>query len=579
MLHKFSVGIVFLTLLVLFTNCGRQGFVVRNLPVESESFLSNSEDPFLEYQWHLMNLGQKVFALNPGVAGNDINLRMTWSNGIYGKGIKILVSDDGIESTHEDLYENFLSGSFSKDYSKPSPFTAVIAEPLASTDNHGTSVAGLIAAMGWNHLGGRGVAPKAQVASANFMSDNVNRTADKIVDQAKGSYDIFNQSWGETQDTVEEMDPGYKAQLLYGVTNYRNGKGAIYVKAAGNSFLLEVSRLSNKVELGNANFDSSNSSPYTINVGALAASPVAASYSTPGASLWIAAPGGEDGADRPAILTTDRSGCDKGFAVSSSTSKLAFQKGQENNIGCKYNSIFNGTSSAAPVVSGVVALLLEANPNLSWRDVKYILAKTATQLHSSLAPFENVLYTNSPGEYANHKSPAGYTYEQAWVTNGAGFKFHNWYGFGRVNVDAAVALAKNYISLFSSYTESNWNVSHKRDGLNLSIPDYTAAGVSDTMNVMTNYKIEAVQLRLKVTHANIGTLAVELTSPAGTKSIVVNMNNALEGIENYSNETLLVNTFYQESSQGPWTLRLIDGRSGTSGTLTEWSLNFVGAQQ
>lgn len=568
----------FTTLLLLFTNCGKQGFNVINPPASSENTLSSLDDPFMDYQWHLMNTGQKVFSLNAGTVGNDLNLRTTWGNGIYGQGIKILVSDDGIESAHEDIAGNYLSGLFSKDYSKPTPFLSSTAEPLNAGDSHGTSVAGLIAAVGWNHLGGRGVAPKAKLVSANFMSENVTRSTDKLIDQAKGNFDVFNQSWGENQDSVDVLDLSYKSQLLYGVTNYRNGKGAIYVKAAGNSFLVEVSRLSKKIELGNANFDSSNSTPYTINVGALAALPIAASYSSPGANLWITAPGGEDGLDRPAMLTTDRTGCDLGFAASSTSSKLSFQKGEANNTLCKYNATFNGTSSSAPVVSGVAALILEANPNLSWRELKYILAKTATQVHTNIAPFENVLYTTTPNDYANHKSPTGYTYEQGWVSNGAGFKFHNWYGFGRVNVDAAVAMAKNFNYNLGTYTDTGWDLAHKKSSLNLNIPDYSAVGIADSMTVSTQIKVEAVQLKLKVAHANIGTLAVELTSPAGTKSIVVNMNNALEGLANYEDEILLINTFYQESTKGVWTLRLIDGRSGTTGTLNEWSLNFIGGQ-
>ncbi|MEK6775177.1 MAG: S8 family serine peptidase [Bdellovibrionota bacterium] len=570
----FSASLIFSFLILFFTNCGKDGFDVTSPPLSVEDPPSALDDPLLDSQWHLKNTGQKVFATTAGTSGNDLNLQTTWSSGIYGSGITVLISDDGLESTHEDLKSNYLPGLYSKNYTKSAPYLAATSEPLATTDNHGTSVAGLIAAVGWNHRGGRGVAPKAQIACANFMSDNVARTIDRMVDQASGDYHIFNQSWGSTQDAVDEMDSTYKAQLLYGVTNYRGGKGSIYVKAAGNSFLLEVARNADKIELGNANFDSTNASPYTLNIAALAAIPIAASYSTPGANVWVAAPGGEDGASKPAMVTTDRTSCNLGYATSTST--LAFEKGT-NNVFCKYNATFNGTSSAAPVASGAIALILEANPQLTWRDVKYILAKTATKIHASVPSFENPLYSSSPTTYADHKSPVGYVYEQSWITNGASFNFHNWYGFGRINVDAAVALAKTYVSTLGTYTNTNWNAAHKRSSLGLAIPDYNAAGVSDTLNVATNIKIEAVQLRLAITHTNIGTLAVELTSPAGTKSIVINMNNALEGLANYSNETLLINTFYQESTAGNWVLKAIDGRTGTTGTLTEWSLNFIGA--
>jgi len=564
------------TLLLLFTNCGKGEFNVAIPPVSVEDLPSTLDDPFLEYQWHIQNTGQRIFAVAAGTSGNDLNLQSTWGQGYYGNGVRVLVSDDGIESSHEDLNANYLYGNLSKNFTRTAPYVVDTAEPIQFSDNHGTSVTGLIAAVGWNHRGARGVAPRAKFASANFMSDAVSRTFDKVVEQARGDFHIFNQSWGGIQDSLDEIDSSYRAQLLYGVTNYRSGRGSVYVKAAGNSYLLPVERNADRFELGNANFDSSNSTPYTVNVAALAAEAISASYSSPGTNLWISSFGGEDGVQKPAMMTTDRSGCVLGYATSGTSSTLAFQKGT-NNVNCKYNSTFNGTSSAAPVASGAVALMLEANPNLTWRDVKHILATTAAQVHATASSFENPLYSQSPTNYANHRSPTGYVYEQGWVTNGSGFNYHNWYGFGRVNVDAAVSMAKTYSSTLGTFTDTNWNASHRQTGLSLAIPDFSATGVTSTINVVTNLRIEAVQLRLAATHANIGTLAVELTSPAGTKSIVINMNSALEGLANFANETLLVNTFYQEMSAGTWTLKVIDGRTGSTGTLTDWSLNFFGA--
>lgn len=556
--------------------CNRKNFEVSSQPLAAEDELSPLEEPLINYAWHLVNTGQAVFSKKNGVAGQDLNLQTTWGKSIFGKDIKVLVSDDGIESSHEDLNGNYLFGNVSKNYTLPSPFTANVSEPSSTNDNHGTSVAGLIGAVGWNHRGSRGVAPKAKLVSANFLSDNVTATTAMLVDQVSGDFDVYNQSWGETQDNVNNTDSSYLAQLLYGVTNYRAGKGAIYVKAAGNSYILAVAKLSNKIELGNANFDSTNTTPYTVNVGALNASGKSTSYSTPGSNLWVSAPGGEDGADEPAMMTTDRTGCSSGYAASTSSSSLSFQKGTGNR-NCKYTATFNGTSSAAPVTTGAVALLLEANPALTWRDVKYILAKSATKVDSAIsAQTENPLYTASPTTYADHKVPTGYVYEQAWITNAAGFNFHNWYGFGRVNVDAAVALAQSYTSTLTTYTETNWSASHKRSSLSLAIPDNSATGVTDTITMSSNLKIEAVQLKLKVTHGDIGELAVELTSPSGTKSILININNALGGTSNFSNETLLTNAFYQEDAIGTWTIKVIDGRASTTGTLTEWSLNFIG---
>ncbi len=576
-----------LSLTVFYTNCGRSAFKVSSAPLSDDELASLSNpDPLLAYQWHLINTGQPVFSKARPTNGIDINLKETWNSGVFGSGVKVLISDDGVQSGHEDLTANYLFGNMSKNYSLASPYIDNTAEPLLSSDKHGTSVAGLIAAIAGNYKGGRGVASSAQVACANYLSDAVASVRDAVgtkaillSDQAKGDFDVYNQSWGVgKQQSVYAIDSTYTTQLLNGVTNYRSGKGSVYVRSAGNSFFLVTDRVTTAYRLGNANFDSNSITPYTVNVAALAASGTAASYSSPGSNIWISAPGGEDGVTNPAITTTDLSGCSSGYAISNTSSTLKFQKGQSGNSNCNYTATFNGTSSAAPIISGAVALILSANPNLTWREVKYILAKTAKKNHASMTSFENPLYTQvSATAYADHKSPTGYIYEQSWVTNSAGFHFHNWYGFGLVDVDAAVAMAKNFSTNIGAYYESNWNASDKRT-VSLAIPDYSAAGVTDTMTVSTNVKIEALQIKLNITHANIGELAIELTSPSGTKNIVMNMNSALDGISNYSGQVLLTNAFYQESSVGTWTLRVVDGRTGVTGTLTDWSLNFVGGQ-
>lgn len=546
---------------ILFNNCSKSGFQAASVDKK------DGEDPFLSMAWHINNTSQKVFSSESGATGVDLHLLNTWTIGITGKGIKVLISDDGIENTHEDLKDNYLLTGVSKDYSISSPYTAISSAPKTDDDNHGTSVAGLIAAAASNGVGTKGVAPKVSIVSANFLSAASNQTEATLIDQASGNFDIFNMSWGGTQNNFTPPVAAFIAQLRSGVLSGRGGKGAIYVKAAGNDFLVYCHGSTSEICIGNSSFDSDNTTPYTVNTAALNALGYAASYSSAGSNLWISSFGGEFGTDSPAIITTDRSGCAKGFSRSTATGAIGFERGNDGNTVCNYTSIFNGTSAAAPVLSGAIALILEANPSLTWRDVKYILAKTAVPMNFK---------TSGSIAHPKEASPSGYAWEQAWVTNSAGFKFHNWYGFGKVDVDAAVALAKSYTAPFGAWTETNWV--DDRNGLSLAIPDNSATGVSDTMTVNSSLKIESVQLKVWVTHASISELAIELISPAGTKSIVVNMNNALRDLSNYTGEVLLSNAFYQERSQGTWTIRLIDGKSTHSGSLTRWTLNFSGSQ-
>ena len=546
-------------LLVAFTNCSKGGF---NATAPDRS----QEDTFLWTAWYIQNSGQKVFARQGGAPGNDLNLSKTWGSGLNGEGVKILISDDGLEDTHEDLKENYYYENVSKDYTQPSPYTGRIAPPSSASDNHGTSVAGLAAAQA-NKLGIRGVAHKAWLVSANFISSAVKPTNGTLVDQARGPFDIFNMSWGAKQSTLAPTVAEFQAVLKSGATEGRGGKGSIYVKSSGNNFSIECRNNESEICVGNAAFDQDNSSPYLILVSALNANGLASSYSSPGANLWISSFGGEYGDDSPAMVTTDRMTCDVGYAVTN-MSGLVFERGGQGNSGCNYTATFNGTSAAAPILSGAVALLLQANPNLTWRDVIYILAKTAYPV--------NYTTSGSISHPKNEPIPSGAVWEQVWIENKGGFKFHNWYGFGRIDIDKAVALAKNYTSSFTPLQETNWV--DDSSGLSKDITDNSALAITDTINVETNLKIEAVQIRVWIEHTNISDLALELVGPSTTKSIVVNMNNALRGIADYNGEVFLTNAFYGERSLGNWTLRVIDGKATHTGKLNRWSINFLGAE-
>jgi subtilisin family serine protease len=236
----------------------------------------------------------------------------------------------------------------------------------------------------------------------------------------------------------------------------------------------------NDYRLGFCVFDDYNNTPYTINVGAYLATGIVTNYSSPGSNLWISSAGGYDGVKAPAMVTTDRKGCTLGYSNSelsgtSGTIGAGFQKGRNGNGGCNYTVQFNGTSSAAPTASGAIALLLNAYPKLTWRDVKYILAKTAKEAALDFDSSENYLYSINKTVYLNHKSPTGYKWDEGWVTNAAGFRFSNYYGFGKIDVDKAITFASAYTSLFKSpLLESSQSVT----GLNEAVPDFSSTGAT-----------------------------------------------------------------------------------------------------
>lgn len=535
-------------------------------------------DPFFKYQWYIENTGQPVFAASPGIAGKDINLSSTLRSAYSGRNVEVLVSDDGLESTHEDLSANFNAGKCKNYYSAPVTGFKQNADPARLEDNHGTAVSGIIAAGAENGRGIRGIAYGASISNTNFLSAGVSQTTEVITDQAAGDFDIYNYSWGSTQNNLAAISGTFENQLKTGTQTYRGGKGAIYAKAAGNDFM--VYSVNDNLRIGNANYDSTNSTPYTIVVGASNAEGNSTSYSSPGANLWITAPGGEDGEKHPAIATTDRTGCTVGYANSSSKSTIGFEKGTDGNGQCKYTTSFNGTSSATPVVSGSLALILEANPNLNWRDVKHILVT------SSDAGVALPLGPTANNPIATLNNPPGHTvWEQGWVRNQAGYRFHNWYGFGTLNLEKAIDAAKIYASTWGPLQETvaggNWK--YNSATLNASIPDFSGTGVTDSITVPAGDAliIEAVQIRLDITHTNVGDLGIELRGPTGstgrTKSILMNVNNSLDGTQNMDfADILLTNAFYGETTSGDWEVKVIDGKNTKTGTLNKWSIKFFG---
>ena len=526
------------------------------------------EDPLAPHSWHLGNYGQKSFSYRGGKPGWDPGIRAANQMGYTGEGVRIAVSDTGLEIDHEDLSDNTLPGEHRNYNLSRRPWRGD-PKPSKKQAGHGTSVAGLIAAVGGNGLGSRGVAYDARVAGFRYLYIS-NWNYAKRVDQANGNFDIFNYSYGYSQCKYYPPSSSYISQLKYGTSNLRKGKGALYVKSAGNDYKPNISKCDDlggggplgSYYAGNAVMDYRHNFPYTIVVGALNANGVRSSYSSPGSSLWISAPGGEYGSSTPAMITTDLSGCNNGYDSGGRLSN------------CNYTSTMNGTSSAAPVTSGVIALMLEANPDLSWRDVKYILAKTADPIHYNIGDI-----SRSP---VSSSSLPGHVYMPGWTKNTAGFHFHNWYGFGGINAEWAVRMAENYTSpLGGIFFESGWTNS---GNISLNIPDGSSTGVTHTVNVSRDMTIESVQIELFITHPQVSDVGVELNSPGGTKSVILPINSGVT-ISNIKGWILPSNAFYMENSQGNWTLKVIDGNGNkyyansskpSTGRVTNWKIRFFG---
>ena len=585
-------------------------------------FSVSIEDPLQTYQWHLENTGQDAFAARSGVAGEDIAHDGALSLGISGNGVRVNVIDTGLELVHPDLAPNIVDGG-SYDYLGDDD------DPTNNIDtdgDHGTSVAGLIAASGDNWIGISGVAPEAQLQGFNFLNSDQSWSDYLLahgLDDKLEDTDIFNKSLGAERTTDWRINNDLLETLSClttgGVTDndstctgaLREELGAIYVKSAGNGFSADGSQICDQlgVTCYNTNMEPEQTYPYQIVVGALNADGEKSSYSTAGSALWIAAPGGEYGQDynyinselnrygyslsdidptsprwQPAMVTTDQIGCERGYTTNRIDFEISgvpligvtsFHEDELLNPDCAYTSTFNGTSSAAPVLSGVVALMLEANPDLNWREVKHILAITARQVDEDIpaleVPLLNCTNDCSDGQYT--ASSTTFNARDGWIENAAGFRYHNWYGFGSVDAGMAVNMAQAE----DAGNLGSWQKVGISENLAIDIPDASITPASVALSIEEALIVEAVQLDLWIDHENIADLAIVLISPKGTRSVLLTPFNRYE--DEGFNSTLLSNAFYGENAAGDWTLEVYDLRELRSGKLYEVQLNIYGGNE
>jgi subtilisin family serine protease len=512
-------------------------------------------DPLLRNQWHLRNTGQDTFASTPPVAGNDMRVGPAWAAGYSGKGVKVAVIDDGVEAAHEDLSANFEVGrsfNFVTQGNDPTP---------ANSNSHGTKVAGIIASSPFNGKGGRGVAYGATLRGYNLLAPGAGSPTSFVTSfggsNASNDNDVFNASLAffYTQNGVAVLpswDP-LRGEVLANSLTLRSGRGSPIVQSAGNEFggmtagdCAAANALG--VSCGNVASDTMRASTNVIVVAASNAEGKKSSYSTTGSSVWISAPGGEYGyssafvsapdfAFKPAIVTTARTGCDK---LTSKTSFNALDSVGGNPLAaqCQYTAMMNGTSSAAPNLSAVIALMIEANPLLTFRDIKHILAKTAIRLDPDFSGVTST--TVIPG--------VTFALDLGWVKNAADNWFSNWYGFGGVDAGAAVTMAKTYISFLPAQkTAPQYDFSPPSD---VTIAARKSYSIDYSVSSAMTFN-EGILLYVSFDTANVTCNQIEITSPSGTRSILLQGGSGFRNAK-LANTRFASNAFYGESVNGTW---------------------------
>ncbi|XP_065195045.1 furin-like [Sycon ciliatum] len=451
-------------------------------------------DPMFNKQWYLHNTGQ-----TRSPAGFDHDVLPVWNQGFTGRGVTMTIVDDGVERTHPDLVDNYskhLSHDFNNGDEDPSP-----RYDGAGTNKHGTRCAG-VAAAARNNICGTGVAYGSKIGGVRLLDGRVTDLLDSNAISLRPQHiDIYSNSWGPTDNGMTVGGPGRvtRRTLSANILKGRDGLGSIFMWASGVGGFHGDS----------CAYDGFINSIYTIAISA-----------------------GTDGAHAPWYAEP----CAAVTATGLSSGNPLSKKVVSTDLHQSCTDQFSGTSAATPMMAGVVALILQARPHLTWRDVQHIIVLTSRP---------NILHGSSSNAHA----------EQEWVTNACGRRVNPWFGYGVINATAMLELAKRWLTvlpLHSCYTKAyNKHRPISMDGIKIQITTEGCRGKAGEVTVL-----EQVQLVLSMKSNYRGAIIGYLTSPQGTRVQIVfrrHVDHSSAGLHKWP----FTSTFtWGEDPRGTWTLEL-----------------------
>nr|CAD7424203.1 unnamed protein product [Timema monikensis] len=472
-------------------------------------------DPLFKEQWYL-NGGAKD--------GFDMNVGPAWQKGYTGKGVVVSILDDGIQTNHPDLAYNY-----DRDASTDINDNDDDPMPRDNGDNkHGTRCAGEVAAVAFNNYCGIGVAYNASIGGVRMLDGTVN---DAVEARALGlnpdHIDIYSASWGPEDDgkTVDGPGPLARRAFIYGVTSGRKGRGSIFVWASGN---------------GGRHTDSCNCDGYTNSIFTLSIS----SATQGGHKPWYLE---ECSSTLASTYSSGTPGHDRSVATVDMDGRL------RPDYICTVEH--TGTSASAPLAAGIAALALEANPEITWRDMQYLVVLT-----SRAGPLEK---------------------EDGWALNGVKRKVSHKFGYGLMDAGAMVSLAEQWTNIPPQHICKSQEITEERQ-IDSSFGSVLTAhmdvnGCSGTLNEVRF--LEHVQCKVSLRFFPRGNLKILLTSPMGMTSTLLFERPRDVVSSNFDDWPFLSVHYWGEKAEGRWTLQILNSgsrRVSQPGILKKWQLIFYG---
>ena len=389
-----------------------------------------------------------------------------------------------------------------------------IGEP--SGGFHGTTTSGLIGASGINGTP-MGLAPNATIVGVkvSFTTGSIGSFA-QALQYAASVGAVVNNSWGYTGYGIGE--PGNRSYTSW----YTAVQGAVQQGRSGLGSIITFSAGNDRANANNLAVQPITADYRVIAVAASDMSGTVATYSNPGAALLVAAIGN--------AITVPKTGGSGTLTES-------------------------GTSYSAPTVAAIAAMMLAVNPSLGWRDVQEILADSACMPATSASGF----VTNG---------------NRGW--NGGGMHFSNDLGFGVIDANVAVNLARAWTAQSTSANMVTTTATH---GAAFSLA--VGATILSTLTVTTAIRVQHVQVTINDTYLPVSHTQLVLIAPDGTRSVLMNQTGMVSGRDltnglDVSGSVITSNAFWGDTSAGTWTLQVQDSGGRFTGTIQNWSLTFIG---